>query len=485
VAKGKKEFVRELTAMSEDYSQWYVDVVRKADMADYSTIRGCMVIKPYGYAMWENMQAALDQRIKATGHLNAYFPLFVPESLLKLEASHVEGFAPEVAWVTHAGTSELEERLAIRPTSEAIIGSVYAKWIQSYRDLPVLINQWANVVRWEKRTRLFLRTSEFLWQEGHTCHRTHEEAREETLRMLEVYREYAETELAIPVIPGLKTESERFAGAVETYCIEALMNDCQALQAGTTHDLGQNFAKVFDIKFLDEDNVEKFVWQTSWGVSTRMVGGVIMVHGDDDGLKLPPRIAPYQAVVVPIAARPESRDQVLRTAKSTVEALRAAGVRTYYDDRDYLRPGFKFNEWELKGVPLRIEIGPKDVEKNQAVIARRLDRKKEFVPLDALPQTVLSQLDSIQSEMLEKARQFMRDNTRQAETFEQFKEIIEGPKGLIEAGWDGSAETEQKIKDETKATIRCIPLKGSEPDGAVDLISGQPAKHKVLFARAY
>jgi len=485
VTKSEKEYVRELTPMSQDYAQWYVDVVRKADLADYSTIRGCMVIKPYGYALWENLRDALDRRIKATGHLNAYFPLFVPESLLKLEASHVAGFAPEVAWVTHGGEEKLEERLAIRPTSEAIIGSVYAKWVQSYRDLPILINQWANVVRWEKRTRLFLRTSEFLWQEGHTCHRTYEEAQEETLRMLEVYREFAETELAMPVVAGAKTESERFAGALETFAIEAMMSDRQALQAGTSHNLGQNFAKVFGIKFLDVDNEEKYVWQTSWGVSTRLIGGVVMVHGDDDGLQLPPRMAPYQAVVVPITMGEKTKAAVLEASRKAVDILRGAGVRTHFDDRDNLKPGFKFNEWEMRGVPLRIEVGPKDVEKDQAVVARRIDRKKQFVKTEELAQAVVAQLDAIQREMLEAAQRFLREHTHRAKTYEEFKEIIEGPKGFIEAGWDGSAETEAQIKEETKATIRCIPLQGSEPDGLVDLVSGKPAKHKVLFARAY
>ncbi|MCX7015798.1 MAG: proline--tRNA ligase [Candidatus Sumerlaeota bacterium] len=485
MAKQDKEFVRDLTPMTEDYARWYVDVVRKADLADYTTIKGCMVIKPYGYALWENLRDALDRRIKATGHLNAYFPLFVPESLLKMEASHVEGFAPEVAWVTQAGQEPLEERLAIRPTSEAIIGSVYAKWVQSYRDLPLLINQWANVVRWEKRTRLFLRTSEFLWQEGHTCHRTYEEAQEETLRMLEVYREFVETELAIPVIPGVKTASERFAGAMETYCIEALMNDCQALQAGTSHNLGQNFAKVFGIKFLDVDNTEKFVWQTSWGVSTRLVGGIVMVHGDDFGLKLPPRVAPYQAVVVPITFGEATKPMVLEAAGKVVDSLRGAGVRTHFDNRDNLKPGFKFNEWELKGAPLRVEVGPKDIEKKQAVVARRIDRRKDFVPLDDLPKAVPTRLDEIQTEMLEAARRFVRANTHRVQSYEEFKQVIEEKKGFIEAGWDGTPESEAQVKDDTKATIRCIPLQGGEPDGLIDLVSGKPAKHKVLFARAY
>jgi prolyl-tRNA synthetase len=485
VAKSDKKFVRDLTPMDEDFSQWYIDCVRKADMADYSSIRGCMVIKPYGFALWENIRDPLDRRIKDTGHQNAYFPLFVPESLLKLEASHVEGFAPEVAWVTHGGESELEERLAIRPTSEAIIGSVYSNWVQSYRDLPILINQWANVVRWEKRTRLFLRTSEFLWQEGHTCHRTHEEAQEETLKMLGVYREFAETELAMPVITGTKTESERFAGALETYCIEGLMKDGLALQAGTSHNLGQNFAKVFNIKFLDEDNEEKFVWQTSWGVSTRLVGGVVMTHGDDSGLQLPPRIAPYQAVIVPIVFGEDTKAAVLEAAGQAASRLRDAGVRTHLDSRDNLKPGFKFNEWELKGVPLRIEIGPKDVEKGQAVIVRRIDRAKDFVKAKDLGAIVPGKLVEIQSEMLESAKKRRDENTRETKDYGEFKEIIANQRGFVAAGWDGSAETEAKIKEDTKATIRCIPFEGSDPDGLTDLVSGKPAKHKVLFARAY
>ena len=377
------DFPTEITPQSRDFGRWYIDVVRRAELADYSPVKGCMVIRPYGYAIWELIQQGLDRRFKATGHVNAYFPLFIPESLLMREAEHVEGFAPQVAWVTHGGTEVLEERLAIRPTSETIIGTMYAKWIQSWRDLPILINQWANVVRWEKVTRLFLRTTEFLWQEGHTAHETAEEAQEETLRMLAVYKEFAENELAMPVMDGEKTESEKFAGADRTYSIEALMRDGRALQAGTSHNLGQNFAKGFDITFQARDKSVQFVYGTSWGVSTRMIGGVIMTHGDDGGLILPPRIAPYQVVIVPIP-RGNWRETVLPKAQAIRDELVARGIRVMLDDRDSQTPGWKFNEWELRGVPLRLEIGPRDLEKSQVVLARRDTREKSFVPMDGL-----------------------------------------------------------------------------------------------------
>ena len=481
----KKDFEQAVTAQSEDFSQWYIDTILKSQLADYSAVRGCMNIRPYGYSLWENIRDALDRRLKATGHENAYFPLFVPESFLKKEAEHVEGFAPEVPWVTHIGDEPLTERLAIRPTSETVICAAYAEWIQSYRDLPVLINQWANVVRWEKRTRLFLRTSEFLWQEGHTCHRTEEEAREETMMILDLYREFCETELAMPQVRGRKTESEKFAGAVETYSIEGLLLDGNAIQNGTTHFLGQNFARAFDIKFLDEDNVEKLVWQTSWGVSTRVIGSVIMSHGDDSGLILPPRVAPIQVVIVPVY-KEATKGQVLDEAARIGAELEAAGVRVKCDDRETVRPGFKYNEWELKGVPLRLEIGPRDIEKGQAVVVRRVDRDKAFVPRGELVERVGQSLEAMQADLLERARNFIADNTREAASIDELAEIIETTRGLVWAGWDGSAETEAAVKERTKATIRNIPLEGGEPtDGMTDVVSGKPAKHRVLFSRAY
>ena len=481
----EKEFVKALTTQEEDFSQWYIDTVLKAEMADYSAVRGCMNIRPYGFALWENMRDPLDRRIKETGHQNAYFPMFVPESFLLKEAEHVEGFAPEVPWVTHVGNEPLVERLAIRPTSETVICAAYAEWVHSYRDLPVLINQWANVVRWEKRTRLFLRTSEFLWQEGHTCHRTEEEAQEEVMRMLDVYREFSETELAMPVVMGRKSESEKFAGAAATYSIEAMLRDGNALQAGTSHFLGQNFAKAFGIKFLDEDNTEKYVWQTSWGVSTRLVGAVVMSHGDDSGLVLPPRIAPIQVVIVPVY-KDESKTAVLEAAGQIAAELKGAGIRVKNDDREMLRPGFKYNEWELKGVPLRIEIGPRDIEKGQVVMVRRMDRVKAFVSREGLAAQVSEALVTLQSDMLKGAQQRLVENTREANSLDELVEIISTKRGFVAAGWDGTAESEAKVKDLTKATIRNIPLVGGEPvEGMKDLVSGEPAKYRVLFARAY
>ncbi len=487
-AKNDKQFIREITPKSEDYSQWYVDVVRKADLADYTTLKGCMVIKPYGYALWENIRDSLDRRIKDTGHQNAYFPLFVPESLLQKEADHVAGFAPEVAWVTHGGTEELEERLAIRPTSEAIICSIYSKWVQSYRDLPLLINQWANVVRWEKVTRLFLRTTEFLWQEGHTCHRTMDDAQEETVRMLRVYQEFAETELAMPVIPGQKTDNEKFPGALTTYTIEGMMGDGKALQAGTSHNLGQHFSKMFDIQFLDEDEQRKYVWQTSWGVSTRLVGGVIMTHGDENGLILPPRIAPVQVVIVPVF-KADTKEAVLAKAREIAAGLKPV-ARVKLDDRDTVTPGWKFNEWEMKGVPLRLEIGPKDIEKQQVVLARRDTREKIFCPMADLAAQVPALLVQIQADLLSRARKFRDDNTRRVADYDEFKRVIENDRGFVLAGWCGDGEVELKIKEETKATIRCIPLDGQNepvpaPPGVKCVFTGKPAKYEVYFARAY
>lgn len=482
-----KAFIKEITPKSEDFSQWYIDVVRKADLADYTMLKGCMVIKPYGYALWENIRDALDRRIKATGHQNAYFPLFVPESLLKKEAAHVAGFAPEVAWVTHGGNEELEERLAIRPTSEAIICSIYSKWVQSYRDLPILINQWANVVRWEKVTRLFLRTTEFLWQEGHTCHRTEPEAQEETIKMLRVYREFAENELAMPVIPGRKTENERFPGALFTYSIEAMMSDGKALQAGTSHNLGQHFSKMFEIMFEDEDQQRKHVWQTSWGVSTRLVGGVIMTHGDENGLMLPPRIAPIQIVIVPILAG-SSKDAVLTKARELRDQLTPI-CRVHADDRETYTPGWKFNEWEMKGVPLRLEIGPKDMQKDQCVLVRRDTREKIFCPLSELVNRIQELLPAIQKDMLERARKFRDDNTRRVADYAEFGSTVENQRGFVFAPWCGSGDCELAVKEDTKATIRCIPLDDNdEPilfSSGKCIRCGAPAKHEVYFARAY
>lgn len=480
-----KDFGQALASREKDFSEWYIDLVRKADLADYADIKGCMVIKPYGYALWENVQAAMDRRIKATGHQNAYFPLFVPESYLKKEAQHVEGFAPEVPWVTHVGEEKLEERLAIRPTSEAIIGATYAKWVQSYRDLPILINQWANVVRWEKRTRLFLRTTEFLWQEGHTCHRTEEEAREETLKMLGVYHDCLAEDLAIPTIRGKKSEKEKFAGAVDTFTVEAMMGDGWALQAGTSHYLGQNFAKAFGIKFLDEDNTEKFVHQTSWGTSTRLIGAIIMAHGDAKGLRLPPRLAPIQAVIVPIIFD-KTKAQTLEACAKIEADLTAAGVRVKLDARDWLSPGFKYNDWELRGVPLRLEVGPRDLEKGHAMTARRDNGEKFPVLLSDLATRIPALLTEIQSGLLESARAFRDANTKELEDYDAFKAAIDEGRTFIRAGWDGTSETEELIKQETKATIRCIPLEGGEPrPGQKDIRSGAPAKHVVIFARAY
>ncbi len=477
-----KEFVKEITPQSQDFSQWYLDVIRKADLADYAPVRGCIVFKPDGYELWEHCQEGLNRRFKATGHRNAYFPLFIPESLLMKEVEHVEGFNPELPWVTEAGGEKLTERLAVRPTSETVIGEMYHRWIQSYRDLPVLINQWANVVRWEKRTLPFLRTTEFLWQEGHTAHRTEAEAREETMRMLDVYRDFVETDLAIPVIPGRKSDSEKFAGAVETYSIEALMKDGKALQAGTSHFLGQNFSHVFDIQFLDDDSQRKYVWTTSWGMSTRVIGATIMVHGDDRGLVLPPRVAPLQVVVVPILKK--GQDDVLTRAQAIADGLRGV-ARVRLDDRAEYSPGWKFNEWEMRGVPLRVEIGPKDLEKNQAVIARRDTGEKLFVSLEGLDATVSNLLETIQKEMYERAKAFMAGSTRQAETLEQLADIIENQRGFVRAGWCGDAACEAEIKEQTKATIRNIPLEQPKQGPGRCVKCGHKAKHEVLFARAY
>jgi prolyl-tRNA synthetase len=474
----------EITPQSEDFSRWYVDVVRRAELADYSPVKGCMVIRPYGYTIWELMQQALDQRFKATGHVNAYFPLFIPESLLMKEVEHVAGFAPQVAWVTQGGTEPLEERLVVRPTSETIIGTMYAKWVQSWRDLPILINQWANVVRWEKVTRLFLRTTEFLWQEGHTAHETAEEAQEETLRMLQVYKDFAETELAIPVLDGQKTESEKFAGAERTYSIEALMGDGRALQAGTSHNLGQNFARVFDIKFQGRDKSLQYVWGTSWGVTTRLIGAVVMVHGDDGGLILPPRIAPYQVVMVPIP-RGNWRETVLPHARRIRDELVGRGIRVFIDDRESQTPGWKFNEWELRGVPLRLEIGPKDIEKSQVVLARRDTREKSSTPMDGLAAHVETVLAAIQQALYQRALSFRETHTSSTDSYDEFKEIMSGRPGFVVSPWCGSASCEAAIKTETQATIRNIPFDSPPATGRKCLKCDGPAITVAWFAKAY
>jgi prolyl-tRNA synthetase len=480
--KDSPSFVTEITPRSQDFSRWYLDVVRRAELADYSPVKGCMVIRPYGYAIWELIQQALDRRIKATGHVNAYFPLFIPESLLTKEAAHVEGFAPQVAYVTHGGGEELEERLVVRPTSEAIFGTMYAKWIQSWRDLPVLINQWANVVRWEKVTRPFLRTTEFLWQEGHTAHETEAEAEEETLKILGLYQETLETELAMPVVTGRKSESEKFAGALRTYSIEALMGDGRALQAGTSHNLGQNFAKAFDITFQARDKSVQHVWGTSWGVTTRLIGAAIMMHGDDSGLVLPPRVAPYQVVIVPIG-RDNWREDVLPRAREIQDLLTAAGFRVTLDQRDE-RPGWKFAEWELRGVPLRIEIGPKDIEKSQVLTVRRDTREKLGVPVDGLAARVRGMLDDVQRNLLERATRFRDEHTWRVESYGAFKEVLEGRPGFVIAPWCGSASCEAQIKTDTQATIRNIPINGAVPSAAC-VRCDNPAQVEAWFAKSY
>ena len=474
----------EITPQSQDFGRWYIDVVRRAELADYSPVKGCMVIRPYGYAIWELMQQGLDRRFKETGHVNAYFPLFIPESLLMKEAEHVEGFAPQVAWVTQGGNEQLEERLVVRPTSETIIGTMYAKWIQSWRDLPILINQWANVVRWEKVTRLFLRTTEFLWQEGHTAHETAEEAEEETRRMLAVYKDFAENDLAMPVIDGQKTESEKFAGADRTYSIEALMRDGRALQAGTSHNLAQNFSKSYDIKFQARDKSVQHVWTTSWGVSTRMIGGVIMTHGDDGGLILPPKMAPHQVVIVPIP-RGNWRETVLPKARAIRDELVARGIRVLIDDRDTQTPGWKFNEWELRGVPLRLEIGPKDLEKSQVVLARRDTREKSFVPMEGLAGQVEQMLATIQQALFDRAVKFREEHTSETDSYDEFKQIMDGRPGFVVSPWCGAAACEAAIKAETQATIRNIPFTSRSADGKTCLKCGGAATVHAWFAKSY
>ena len=478
-----KGSVTEITPQSENFSQWYLDVVRRAELADYTEVKGCMAIRPYGYAIWELIQQAFDRRFKETGHVNAYFPLFIPSGLLMKEKEHVEGFAPQVAWVTRGGDEELAEPLVVRPTSEVIVGTLYAKWIKSWRDLPVLINQWANVVRWEKVTRPFLRTTEFLWQEGHTAHETAEEAQEETLKILALYKECAETELARPVIDGQKSESEKFAGASRTYSIEGLMRDGRALQAGTSHNLGQNFARAFGIQFQGRDKTLQYVWTTSWGVSTRLIGGVIMTHGDDNGLVLPPRIAPYQVVIVPIA-KGNWQETVLPRAREIADVLRARGVRVFLDDRDTYTPGWKFAEWELRGVPLRVEIGPKDIEKSSVMVARRDTREKQPMPMDGLADAIVGRLDEMQRSLLERARTFRDEHTTRVSTYDEFKSVMEGRPGFVIAGWCGSSACEARIKAETQATLRNIPFTTAEPTGTC-ILCGGPATAEAWFAKAY
>ena len=477
--------VRQITQKSDDFSKWYVEIVQKAELADYTPMKGMMVIRPHGYAVWENIQRALDLRIKATGHVNAYFPLFIPEGFLKKEAEHVQGFSPEVAWVTIGGKEELEERLAVRPTSEAIIGHMYAKWIKSWRDLPVLINQWANIVRWEKVTRPFLRTTEFLWQEGHTCHETAEEGEAETLKILALYKEFCETELAIPVLSGRKSLSEKFAGASMTYAIEALMSDGKALQMGTSHNLGQHFSKAFDIKFEDRSQTLQYVWQTSWGMTTRTIGALIMVHGDDSGLRFPPRVAPVQVMVVPISIG-NWRESVLPVAQAAVDELRSAGVRASIDACEEATPGWKFSEYEMRGVPLRIEIGPRDVKAGQAVLVRRDTKAKEIVPLASLAARVPVLLESIQAGLMAQARAFLEANIRDAGDFQGFKDILENQRGFVRAPWCGGEACEGRIKTETMATIRVIPLDESEAktDGPC-VACGAKGQALAYFARGY
>ena len=491
---------KEITSRAEDYSQWYNDLVLKAGLADYSAVRGCMVIKPYGFALWENMRDQLDRMFKETGHQNAYFPLFVPKSFLEKEEGHAEGFAKECAVVTHYRLksdpsakgklivdpeAELEEELIIRPTSEAIIWNTYKDWIQSYRDLPLLINQWCNVVRWEMRTRLFLRTAEFLWQEGHTAHATKEEAIEETKRMLDVYATFAEEYMAVPVIRGLKTESEKFAGAEDTYCIEALMQDGKALQAGTSHFLGQNFAKAFDVKFLNKENQQEYVWATSWGASTRLIGALVMAHSDDDGLILPPRIAPLQVVIIPIASKDAvAQKKIDDKAQQLVNDLKAKNIAVKYDDNDNNRPGWKFAEYEMKGVPVRVALGARDIENNVAEVVRRDTREKASISLDGLADDIITMLDDIQQNIFNKAKAFREEHTTKVDTWSEFEKVLDDKGGFVSAHWDGTTATEDAIKEKTKATIRCIPLSAQEENGKC-ILTGKPSKQRVLFARAY
>lgn len=490
---------KEITSRAQDYSQWYNDLIIKGGLADYSAVRGCMVIKPYGFALWENMRDVLDRMFKETGHQNAYFPLFIPKSLFEAEEKNAEGFAKECAVVTHYRLktdpankgklivdpeAKLEEELVVRPTSEAIIWNTYKTWIQSYRDLPILVNQWANVVRWEMRTRLFLRTAEFLWQEGHTAHATKEEAVEETVKMLNVYADFVENWMAVPVIKGVKTPNERFAGAEDTYCIEAMMQDGKALQAGTSHFLGQNFAKAFDVKFSDKNNQLEYVWATSWGVSTRLIGALVMAHSDDSGLVLPPRIAPLQVVIVPIFKGEEQKAQIDERVHQLMKELKTLGISVKYDDSDNARPGWKFAEYELKGVPVRVAIGARDLENNVAEIARRDTKEKNTVSLNGLSTYIQNLLEEIQQNIFNRAKQYRDEHITPANSWDEFVQLLDTKGGFIAAHWDGTGETEDKIKELTKATIRCIPLDNQEEQG-ICILSGKPSTQRVLFARAY
>ncbi len=476
---------KNITPRNENYSQWYLDVIAAGQLADYAPVKGCMVIRPTGFAIWEAMQARLDRMFKETGHVNASFPLLIPKHFMEREAEHVEGFSPECAVVTHGGGKELEEPLMIRPTSETVVGHMYSQWIQSYRDLPVLINQWCNVLRWEMRTRLFLRTSEFLWQEGHTAHETAAEAQDETLRMLDIYRKFQEDYLAIPVYTGLKSDTEKFPGALATYSIEAMMQDGKALQSGTSHNLGQNFAKAFEIDYLDRDNNQQLVWTTSWGVSTRMIGGLIMTHSDDDGLIIPPKIAPVQVVIVPIFNDDHERKETFKFADSIVDQLKEKidKLQIKIDTREKMRPADKFFHWIQKGIPVRIEVGPRDVKKQSAMVARRDIREKNEVSIENITQHVVSLLDRIQDNLFQRALDYRKANTRTAKNYEEFKGIFSNEGGFVFAHWDGSKEVEAQIKQETKATIRCIPLEKSEAGKC--MVSGAPSSQEVLFAIAY
>jgi prolyl-tRNA synthetase len=490
---------KEITSRAQDYSQWYNDLVIKGSLADYSAVRGCMVIKPYGFALWENMRDVLDKMFKDTGHQNAYFPLFVPKSLFEAEEKNAEGFAKECAVVTHYRLksdpnrkgklivdpeARLEEELVVRPTSEAIIWNTYKDWIQSYRDLPILVNQWANVVRWEMRTRLFLRTAEFLWQEGHTAHATAEEAVEETEKMLDVYATFVEEYMALPVVRGVKTPNERFDGAEDTYCIEALMQDGKALQAGTSHFLGQNFAKAFEVKFLSKENKQEYVWATSWGVSTRLIGALVMAHSDDDGLVLPPRIAPLQVVIVPIYKGDEQRAKIGAKADELMTQLKALGIRVKYDDNDNARPGWKFAEYEMKGVPVRLALGARDLENNVVEIARRDTKEKTTISLDSAVAHIEQLLKDIQQNLFDKAKTYQQEHTTGANSWEEFEKLLDEKGGFVSAHWDGTPETEEAIKEKTKATIRCIPLNNKQEEGKC-ILTGKPSSQRVLFARAY
>lgn len=477
--------VKQISQKSTDFSKWYVEIIRKAELADYAPMKGMMVIRPYGYAIWENIQKLLDRRIKDSGHSNAYFPLFIPESFLQKETEHLEGFSPEVAWITIGGSEQLEEKLAVRPTSEAIIGHMYSKWIKSWRDLPLLINQWANIVRWEKVTRPFLRTTEFLWQEGHTAHETEKEAMDETLKILDLYKEFSETELAIPVVSGKKSEMERFAGASETFAIEALMSDGKALQMGTSHFLGQHFSRVFNVRYEDRKQSLQYVWQTSWGVSTRLVGALIMSHGDDSGLRLPPNVAPVQAVIIPISLGDWKRD-VLPSAREVEQELKGLGVRVRLDGREEFTPGWKFSDWEMRGVPLRIEIGPRDVKNCQAVAVRRDTMAKETVHLKDLGTVVKARLEEIQKNLFKQAKDFQSKNTHEVQSYSEFKSLMESQRGFIKAFWCGKQNCEKKIKEETMATIRIVMFKDAQKGVRGKCVfCGDQSDQRVIFAKAY